>query len=144
MNRSHESGNYVLDFQSTNYERDAEITYNLLLTYASKTDLHPDDMLFSLTEPMTVAGRSFSKLILKAEFVARIISLHSHAIEMENPLLDVNGKYHAGLPLLTQFAFWLSKKLQDAGAGVNVKIGEDMADMSYGEGSWVGFSWSLC
>jgi hypothetical protein len=47
----------------------------------------------------------------------------------------VKGKYYEGDLTTAKFVSWLNSKLRALGCKANVKIGEEMAQVAYGEGA---------
>jgi hypothetical protein len=64
----------------------------------------------------------------------RLRELKSHETEIARS--EVSGKfYKAKSPSVIQLVAWINNKLKERAYVGQLKIGEEMADLSYGEGS---------
>lgn len=131
---------YVLDFQSTDFESDSKVVFDLFAEYQRMLKLDNEDgekeqHLFRISQPQDLAGWSFAKLFLAGKFVQKIYEANSYEIELMNRWPKVTGKYYEGDLSVIKFVAWLGSKLKERNCKANVKIGEEMADVAYGEGA---------
>jgi hypothetical protein len=153
LGRGHYRDYYILEFQSVNFLKDAKVATDLLLSCLSKAkasyknagatddegseddrdnDKLDENAAFSFTQPFNLAGWSFAELRLTSEFVKILYEFNSYEIDSITHFQKVNGKYYESDILTMRFVCWIAEKLQDAGCQANVKIGEKMADYTYG------------
>jgi hypothetical protein len=89
---------------------------------------------FSVSVPRKVAGWLFSQLQIDTAFVARM--KENNVREIAAAKSDVNGKYYRGRDQdIISFVAWLNTRLRQRGCTGQVKVGEEMADLSYGRGA---------
>lgn len=124
---------FIIDFQSTDFEHDANIARNVLSDYSKTFSLKDGSPSFVL-EPAKrkSAGWSFGKLYLSLEFVQKLYDNNINTI-----------KRSKGRHLEDRFIRWLNLVLQERGCNKSLvlKAADDMRDFGrFTQGRPIGFS----
>lgn len=107
-------GTFILDFQSTDFERDAKIAGEVLADLQKACDLHNQ---YAMDPPSESAGWSFAKLFVSGQFVERLYAGHGYEIDRTK-----------GRKFNDKVINWLANELKRKGCEAQVKGASEMKD----------------
>lgn len=111
---------FIIDFQSTDFESDATIARKIFSEYQDSFGLKEGS--FVLNSPQTSSmGWSFSKLFLSLEFVQMLYDNNSYEIE-NSP----------GSSLAYRFMSWLASMMARWGCRARLKYADEMIEFGKG------------
>jgi hypothetical protein len=109
---------FILDFITTDFNRDSNIAITLLLHYKNACGYKSDEDVFALEDPVSSAGWIFSKLFIAGQFIERLYDSNAGEID------QAKGKKFSD-----KFISWLLSKLKAQGCRAQIKLSTAMKDM---------------
>jgi hypothetical protein len=110
------TGTFILDFMTTDFNRDSSIAISLL--YKIACGYKTDEDVFALEDPVSSAGWIFSKLFIAGQFIERLYDSNAGEID------QAKGKRFSD-----KFVSWLSSKFKEQSCKAQVKLSTAMKDM---------------
>lgn len=104
-------GTFVLDFMSTDFNRDSDIAVALLLQYKDACGYTAGEDVFALEDPVSSAGWIFSKLFIAGQFIEKLYANNTEEIDKSK-----------GKKFSDKFVFWFLSKLKARGCRAHVKL----------------------
>jgi hypothetical protein len=105
-------GTFILDFQTTSFEPDAEIANGVMTELQKACQLENQ---YALDPPLERAGWAFAKLFLSGKFVERLYSGHSYEVDRSK-----------GKKFQDKFISWLASELKNKGCTAQIKAAPEM------------------
>ena len=105
----------ILDFMTTDFERDYDIAVTVLSEYKKICGYGEDDEVFALHEPVRSAGWNFSRLFIAGQFVEKIYEVNREEIDRSK-----------GRKFPDKFVSWFSIKLNAKGCQAQIKLSSEM------------------
>jgi len=105
-------GTFIIDFQTIDFEHDANMTVDLLSGWQSTTKANN---AFALDSPVQSAGWSFAKMFLAGQFVEKLYALYSQEINASR-----------GKKFEDKFIAWLQKEMKNIGCSAQIKMAPEM------------------
>lgn len=105
-------GTFILDFQTTTFEKDAGIAKDLMAKLQETCGLKDQ---YALDPPLERAGWAFAKLFLSGKFVENIYSAHSYEVDRSK-----------GKKFEDKFIAWLASELKNRGCTAQIKAAPEM------------------
>lgn len=107
-------GTFILDFQSTDFEKDVQLANAVLSELQKACEL---DNQYALDPPGESAGWSFAKMFISGQFVERLYAGHGYEIDRTK-----------GRKFNDKFINWLAGELKKKGCEAQVKGASEMKD----------------
>ena len=105
-------GTFIIDFQTTAFERDSGIANGLMAELQEACGLKEQ---YALDPPLERAGWAFSKLFLSGQLVEKIYAGHSYEVDRSK-----------GRKFVDKFISWLAQELKNRGCGAQIKAAQEM------------------
>lgn len=105
-------GTFIIDFQTTAFDRDSEIANGLISKLQDSCGLKDQ---YALDLPLERAGWAFAKLFMSGQFVEKIYSAHSYEVDRSK-----------GKKFEERFIAWLASELKNRGCTAQLKMAPEM------------------
>lgn len=108
-------GTFILDFQTVDFDRDAEIAKGVMAGLQRECELENQ---FALDPPTERAGWSFAKLFLSGQFAEELYARRGYEVDRSR-----------GRKFSDKFIAWLVEQLRNGGCGAQVKAAPEMKEI---------------
>ena len=105
-------GTFIIDFQTVDFETDAKLARELLMSLQEKCQL---ENAFALDEPVQSAGWSFAKMFLSGQFAEKIYALNAYEIDATK-----------GKKIEDRLIAWLGTRLRSTKCNAQIKMAPEM------------------
>lgn len=110
-------GTFIIDFQTTEFERDGKIAGEFLASLQGECKLQN---AYAIDEPLERAGWAFAKMFLAGEFVECIYEKQRQQVD------STKGKKFED-----KFIGWIALRLKERGCRATVKMAPEMKKSSF-------------